>query len=90
MSQFLTTFLTPTEKSVFAKRLEILWLLNQGMSYEAISKQLKVSSATISAVAEMKKLKGIQLATKKLQFAHWYTKLSRAFKAQSPAHEEES
>lgn len=62
VKQFLADFLTETELSVFAKRLAIVFDLYQGKSYQDIKKELKVSSATISSVAEIKDKKGIKLA----------------------------
>lgn len=56
MKTFLETFFSETELSVFAKRLAILVSLDEGKSYEEISQELKVSSATISAVAGSKDL----------------------------------
>lgn len=54
MKEFLQLFFTDTEQSVFSKRLAILFLLDQGKSYEEISQELKVSSATISTIAALK------------------------------------
>ncbi|HEX7017975.1 MAG TPA: Trp family transcriptional regulator [Patescibacteria group bacterium] len=56
MESFLTAFLTETEQSVLSKRLTILVLLDSGKSYEEISRELKVSSATISSIATIKDL----------------------------------
>jgi len=63
----LVGLMTPSERLAFAKRLQIAWLLHQGLSYEAIAKELNVSSATISAVAETKDLSGMNLAYKYLK-----------------------
>ena len=52
--EFLSTFLTETELLVLAKRLAILKRLHDNYSYEQIQKDLSVSSATISTVAQMK------------------------------------
>ncbi|HYD35385.1 MAG TPA: Trp family transcriptional regulator [Vitreimonas sp.] len=68
---FLADFLTDTERLVFAKRLGILWELQQGKSYEEIKKALQVSSATISSVAEVKGKKGWQLALEKMTADQW-------------------
>lgn len=68
---FLESFMTPTERVVFAKRLAIAWLLEQGASYDEINKQLKVSSATISSVAEIRQMEGIQLAFKRMHLDRW-------------------
>lgn len=54
VSEFLETFLTETELLVLAKRLAILKRLHENYSYENIQKELAVSSATISSVAQIK------------------------------------
>lgn len=51
---FLSTFLTNTELTVLAKRLAILKRLHENYSYEQIQKELAVSSATISSVAQIR------------------------------------
>lgn len=76
---FLSSFLTPTERLVFAKRLAIAWLLEQGKSYGEISKQLKVSSATISSVAEMSQSEGMQLALKRMELGVWTDNIRQFF-----------
>jgi uncharacterized protein YerC len=68
---FLNSFLTNTERNVFTKRLGIIWMLNNGQSYDKIKKSLHVSSATISTVASQMDQAGIQLAVKKLNFDDW-------------------
>lgn len=81
VAKFLENFLTPTEHLVFAKRLTISYLLEQGMSYAQIKKQLKVSSATISSVADSLEQPQIQQAIKKLkaidQATIWYKKIKK-------------
>lgn len=76
---FLSSFLTPTERLVFAKRLAIAWLLEQGKSYGEISKQLKVSSATISSVAELSQSQGMQLALRRMELDVWTKNLQQFF-----------
>jgi uncharacterized protein YerC len=71
MQLFLTSFMTSTERLVFAKRLAIAWLLEQGKSYEEINQQLRVSSATISSVADIRQSQGMQLAFRRLQLDRW-------------------
>lgn len=68
---FLSSFMSSTERLVFAKRLAIVWMLEQGKSYEEISHKLRVSSATISSMAEERQSDGIQLAFKKLRLDEW-------------------
>ncbi len=63
---FLREFLSETERSVFAKRLAILWELSQGKSYQQIKDQLQVSSATISSVAEFKDSPNLKTSLKKI------------------------
>jgi uncharacterized protein YerC len=69
--EFLSAFLTPTEYLALAKRLAILRRLDQGNSYEAIAEELKVSSATISTVAEAKTSPGLRSALKILAENDW-------------------
>lgn len=52
--EFLSAFLTNTELLVLAKRLAILKRLHENNSYEQIQKDLSVSSATISSVAQIR------------------------------------
>lgn len=68
---FLETFLTKTEQSVFAKRLGIVWMLHQKKSYQEIKKKLKVSSATISSVANQMDEEGTQLIVNRLRIDDW-------------------
>lgn len=74
--EFLSDFLTPAEQLTLAKRLQIGQLLAQGTSYDLINKQLKVSTATISSVAEARHRWGWQLALKHLLKSSWSTKVS--------------
>lgn len=71
LQTFVEDFFTPTEQSVFAKRLQVAWLLHQGLSYEAIKDKLHVSSATISSVAAIKDKPGLQKAFELLQVDTW-------------------
>lgn len=68
---FAESFFTKTELSIFAKRLAVAVLLDQGKSYEYIRKLLNVSSATISSVAEHMHLSGNKLALRKLKVESW-------------------
>ena len=77
---FFTSFMTPTERLVFAKRLAIAWLLEQGKSYDEINAQLRVSSATISSVAEIRQSQGMQLAFRRLQLDRWAQNLLKRLK----------
>jgi uncharacterized protein YerC len=73
---FVADFFTPTEQTVFAKRLQIAWLLNQGLSYEEIKAKLHVSSATISSVAVVKDKPGFQKALKVLKIDAWADRMA--------------
>lgn len=48
VSNFFDEFLTPTEKTMLAKRLAIGVFLSKGFNYRLISKLLKVSTSTVS------------------------------------------
>lgn len=50
VQKFLEDLLSPTEKTMLAKRLAIAILLTKGHDYRSISKTLKVSTATIMIV----------------------------------------
>jgi uncharacterized protein YerC len=69
--QFLKDFLTETEFSVLAKRLAIFQMLKKKFSYQVIQDTLKVSSATISSVAEFKHTLGARVAEQKLTAEEW-------------------
>lgn len=81
VAEFLSSFLTETEHMVFAKRLTIAYLLNQGKSYSEIKKELKVSSATISSVAEKSAQASIQQAVEKIEITdqanRWFKKTKK-------------
>ena len=68
---FCEGFFSKTELSIFAKRLAIGVLFDQVKSYEYIRKLLKVSSATISSIAETMQTKGYKLALQKLKVESW-------------------
>ena len=51
IQEFLNDLLSPTERTMLAKRLAIAVLLMKKYNYEAIMDLLKVSSSTISKVA---------------------------------------
>ena len=71
VEQFMRDFFTDTEQQVFAKRLAIAVLLRQGSSYEMISKQLNVSTATIASVADILPKPGVQLALRQIEEDEW-------------------
>lgn len=50
VSEFLKDILTPTERVMIAKRLAMALLLARGWDQEAISRYLKVSTATVQTI----------------------------------------
>lgn len=48
MAQFLDSFLSKTEKLMFAKRLALIYLLNEGIEETKISEILKTTLANVS------------------------------------------
>ncbi|NIT04611.1 helix-turn-helix domain-containing protein [Candidatus Saccharibacteria bacterium] len=50
MERYIFDLLTPTEQIMLAKRLAIAALLVRGLSYQEISKRLKVSTSTVARV----------------------------------------
>lgn len=72
---FLKDALTKTELEIFAKRLGAAYYLDKGRSYANIKDNLKLSSATISAVSEqMKKGRGFEVALSKIRAEEWASK----------------
>jgi len=49
---------TPTEKIMFAKRVAIAYMLQEGYDYRFISQTLKVSTTTIGLLSSWLKIKG--------------------------------
>ncbi|HZZ99072.1 MAG TPA: Trp family transcriptional regulator [Candidatus Saccharimonadia bacterium] len=84
-TKFCKDFFSKTELMVFTKRIAIAVSLDKGYSYEEIRKNLKVSTATISTVAERLESDGYQLALQKIKAEQWAgnisSKLVRMFKA---------
>jgi len=58
INDFLSDFLTPTEKIVLMKRLGIFVLLGKGYGYRAVQSILKVSYPTISTASKSYKYLG--------------------------------
>lgn len=68
----LENLLSKTELSAVSKRLGVVYCLDKGLSYQKIKKELKVSSATISSLAEnLENKNGFQLALKKIKADEW-------------------
>lgn len=63
--------LKPDEHAVMAKRLAIAIYLDKKRSYTNIKQMLKVSSATIAAVAKMMNSEGMKLALNKIKAEEW-------------------
>lgn len=72
----LEALLGKTEIITAAKRLAIAHYLEKGRSYQNIKDNLKVSSATISAVDKQRKSKGYRLALKKIETERWASEWS--------------
>lgn len=54
---FLEDFLSPTEKTMFAKRIAIAILLKKNYDFRAISSILKVSTTTVNSIYKLLNLK---------------------------------
>lgn len=67
----LQALLSESELDAVAKRLAIAVFLDKGQSYDHIKNTLKVSSATIAAVAELMNKKGMQAAIIKVKAEEW-------------------
>lgn len=52
LSDFLSDLLTKTERTMIAKRLAIVVMLHKGYPFAVISRTLKVSEATVSAMRD--------------------------------------
>jgi len=69
MAQLLDAFLTKTEKIMLAKRLAIVYLLNEGVEETKIAESLNVTQATVSRIKLWYETKGsgYQVAVKKIK-----------------------
>ena len=69
MEQFLDAFLSETEKIMLAKRLAIVFLLEEGIEEMEIAETLNVTQATVSRIKLWyeTKGKGYKIAIKKLR-----------------------
>lgn len=77
---FLSDFLTKNELETLSKRLGIAYWLAKKRSYENISTNLNVSSATISEANKLLKKENIQNAIKKIDADAWAEKWSSKIK----------
>ena len=71
---FFLDFLTDNERQTLSRRLYVASMLQNGDSYQDIKHKLKVSSATISSVAETIHSRGIKLALEKIATESWADK----------------
>ncbi len=81
----LKDLLKNTELKMIARRLAIAYWLDKGHSYQYIKKNLAVSSATVSKIAEqIKKKKGFEIALEKIKAdewaGRWAKKITKTFK----------
>lgn len=77
---FLENFLTKKEMETLSKRFAITYWLTKKRSYENISTNLNVSSATISEAVRLLKKENIQKAIKKIDADEWAQKWSSKIK----------
>ncbi len=71
VGEILESLMSQVEILAIAKRLAIAIFLDKGHSYEHIKKTLKVSSASIAAVAENLNQKGLVKAVEKVKADEW-------------------
>ncbi len=71
VKEILEALMSPVERLAIAKRLAIAVFLDKGHSYEHIKKTLKVSSASIAAVAENLQKPGLEKAIKMIKAEEW-------------------
>lgn len=79
---FFEDVLTETERTALAKRLAIAHYLEKNRSYDNIKEVLKVSSATIAAVADQmgKGGRGFSVALQKIRADQWAEAWTRKIK----------
>jgi len=77
IERLLNDLLTEAERMAIYKRLGIGLYLDKGRSYEDIKNHLKVSSATIAAVAENVAKPGFQEAIRRIKADEWADEWSR-------------
>jgi uncharacterized protein YerC len=74
---FLKDFFTGLEHDIFSKRLAVAYWLKNKRTYSNIKQNLKVSTATISAIRKMMQKEGFKLALKKVDADEWAEKWSK-------------
>lgn len=77
VKKFFDDFVSRLELLGFAKRLAIHYWLAKGRSYENIKENLKVSSATISALQSSNQKPGIKTAVVKIDADRWSEEWSK-------------
>ena len=80
--EFFEDVLTETERTALAKRLAIAHYLDRKRSYDNIKEMLKVSSATIAAVAEQMEQggRGFSVALQKIRADQWAEEWTKKIK----------
>ncbi len=73
VQDFLSAFLSESEHTTLAKRVAVAYWLDSGRSYENIERNLKVSSATVSAVNNVLGTRGVRVALQKIKAEEWAT-----------------
>ena len=74
---FIKHFFTDQEIDMFSKRLAVAYWLKNKRNYSNIRENLKVSSATISAIQKSMEREGFKLALKKVDADEWAEKWSK-------------
>ena len=85
IAQLINTLLTPTERVMLAKRIAIILMLNNGYSFRAIEKSLKVTLQTVMRFWKMKKEgKFSNFAKKGIKESNFWKDLEKLLEAGLP------
>lgn len=68
---FLEAFLSEAEYTTLAKRVAVAYWLDKGRSYENISQNLKVSSATVAGIQSAMSSPGVKTTLQKIKAEEW-------------------
>jgi len=68
---FCQNLLSEAEKTALAKRIAVLWALENGASYSNIRRQFQVSPATIAKLQGDLKKPGVKLILEKIKVDKW-------------------
>ncbi|MEX0895415.1 MAG: Trp family transcriptional regulator [Patescibacteria group bacterium] len=94
IADFLAAFIKESEVSNLAKRVAILKLLEENVSYEDIQNQLSVSSATVSAVAQTRELPISQRILERIAAQNWadqqFKKIQQYFNPDQPKNQSQT